>query len=94
MRKILEKGIKKCLPFFCLGNDFELGSLLTIAGGDKTEKHDESRNDRYQFLINGDGTIRPKKADKWRGLVLGRNDAGDIILTNHCNRNERIQLSK
>ena len=94
MRKILEKGIQKCLPFFCLGNDFEIGSLLTMAGVDKTEKNDESRNDRYQFLINGDGTIRPKKADKWRGLVLGRNDAGDIILTNHCNQNERLQLSK
>ena len=64
MRKILEKGIKKCLPFFCLGNDFELGSLLTMARVDKTEKNDDNISDRYQFLINGDGTIRPKKADR------------------------------
>ena len=80
------------LPFICVGNKQEVGSLLTIGkpslGDDKNKPED-----RFQFLINGDGTIMPKSGERWRGLVLGTDNSEDIFLVNHCNKEKRLQIS-
>ena len=65
----------------------------------ESDSDSDSRNPRFSqksrcsFLINGDGTIMPKYSPRWKGLVLGTNKCGDIVLTNHCNKTERLELS-
>ena len=90
--KFLETGIAKQLPFICFGNRLHVGALVTMGSPDSDEGENTSE-DRYQFLINGDGTIMPKTKEPWKGLVLGSNKYGDVVLTNHCNSEERLVLS-
>ena len=72
------------------------GDLGTIVAAHNffLKNGDENVEGRCKFLINWDGTIMPEKAERWKGLVLGANKNGDVTLTNHCNKEERIQLSK
>ena len=80
------------LPFVCVGNNPEVGALLTI-GKPSLEDDENKQEDRFQFLFNGDGTIMPKNGERWRGLVLGADESGDVFLVNHCNREKRIKIS-
>ena len=91
--KLLETGIRKQLPFICFGNEAMTGTLVTLGNPGSGEK-EKTSHERYHFLINGDGTIMPKTKEPWKGLVLGANTSGDVILTNHCNRKDRLVLSR
>ena len=91
---IIEGGIYHSMPYMCIGNEYDVGALITAAQDCSPGTDFDLSKNRYQFLVNGDGTIMPKNSEKWRGLVLGSNRDGDVILTNHCNTKKRLQLSK
>ena len=90
--EVLKRGMSHCMPFLCIGNGYDVGSLVSV-GDLSLDESEEARKSRYQFLINGDGTIMPKNAPSWKGLVLGANLSGEIILTNHCDTERRLELS-
>ena len=90
---IIDGGIYHCMPYMCKGNEYDVGALLTAHEIDPSQDCEDFKS-RCQFLINGDGTIMPKNSERWRGLVLGHNRDGDIVLTNHCNIKKRLQLSQ
>lgn len=90
--KLLETGILKQLPFICFGSKLDVGALITL-GRPNSEESKNTAEARYQLLLNGDGTIMPQTKEPWKGLVLGCNKSGDVILTNHGNRKDRLVLS-
>ena len=90
---IIEGGIYHCVPYMCIGNEYDVGALISAHECNRNEDTDASKS-RYQFLINGDGTIMPKNSERWRGLVLGHSRDGDVVLTNHSNSKKRLQLSQ
>ena len=93
---VVESGMSKYgeehLPAVCRGNEPDHSTLITV-GRPSLNTFPDKQKQRYQFLVNWDGTIRPQNAESWKGLVLGSNESGDIILIPHGNRSKRIQLS-
>ena len=85
---VVERGITKYgeehLPFVCRGNEPDHSTLITV-GRPSSNTFQDKQKQRYQFLVNWDGTIRPQNVEGWKGLVLGSNELGDIILTTHGN---------
>ena len=90
--EVLKRGMSHCMPFLCTGNGYDVGSLVSV-GDLSLDESEEAEKSRYQFLINGDGTIMPKNAPSWKGLVLGANLNGEVVLTNHCDTERRLELS-
>ena len=97
-KDIVSNGITKCQRSLSLtqflGQPKDCGIGITAKDYKTGGNPPKNVPKNCKFLLNWDGTIRPEAEDRWRGLVLGANKSGDIILTTHCNREQRIQLSK